>query len=115
MLNLTAIPELRARLLAAQEEEARAILTVAVGRIPKETETAAHSGRTVTEGDTTYITFGRDDDHNPKTGQPSNSYIEALEEDSERHHPNGQSHFLRSAGDDAVSGLAERIAGKARI
>jgi hypothetical protein len=114
MLNLLAIPELRARLLAAQEEEATAILAVAQERTPKETGALAASGRIVTDGDTTYITFGKDDDSDGH-GSPTNAYVEVVHEDLARHHPNGQAKFLQSAADDATAGLAERIAGKARV
>jgi hypothetical protein len=114
-LNLAAVAALRARLVVAVEEEADAILTVAVERIPKETETAAKSGRVVVDGETVYVSFGSDADRNPETGQPSNSYIEVLHEDLERHHPNGQALFLKSAADEAQAGMAERVATKARL
>jgi hypothetical protein len=116
-LNLTAIPELRARLLAAQEEEAKAILGVSNERIAVAEGIAQKSGRVVRDDatGTVWITYGRDDD-GTATHAPSNSYIERIHEDMEMRHPHGgQARFLASAADEATAGLAERIAEKARI
>jgi hypothetical protein len=116
-LNLTAIAELRARLMAAQEGEARGILAVSNERIPVEAAVAQKSGRVVRDDatGTVWITYGLDND-GTATHAPSNQYIERIHEDVEMKHPHGgQSHFLSSAGDDATAGLAERIAMKARL
>lgn len=110
-LNLAAIANLRQQLVQAAADEARdSILAPAVEGIPKETETAAKSGRIVVDGDTIYVTFGLDTDSNPKTGQPSNTYIEPLHEDMEAHHANGHAQFLRTAANQGAPGFADRVA-----
>lgn len=114
MLNLAAIPALRVKLMAAVEEESKAILAKAQELIPKDTGAASASGKVVADGETVYVSFGANDDANPKTGQPTNSYIEHLEEDSAAHHPNGVAHFLRIAADESVAGFAARVAGRVR-
>jgi hypothetical protein len=105
-LNLTPLREMKGKILTAVAEEAAAsILAPAQERIPRDTDTAHDSGRVIKDGSTVYVSFGRSDDRNPKTGEPSNSYIETLEEDSEAVHPNGQAHFLRTITDAETGAL----------
>lgn len=107
---------LKRRIMDAVREEAEAsILTKAQDYIPRDTDTAHDSGRVSTEGSTVTVSFGRNDDRNPKTGAASNTYIELLEEDSAAVHPHGQSHFLARARDESQTGFAERVARRARL
>lgn len=101
-VNLGAVRGLKASILDGVEAAATdLVLAKAKEYIPKDTDTADASGRVVRDGDRIVVTFGRDDDHNPKTGQSSNSYIEALEEDMEmRHAPGMGAKFLQRAGDE---------------
>ncbi len=117
-LNLTPLTDLRTRILTATADEATdSILGKSNDYIPVDTATAHDSGRVVTDPDAgvVFVTYGRDDDHNPKTGQASNTYIVEIHEDMERHHPTGGPKFLQRAADEAQPGFAERVAGRVKL
>lgn len=114
-LNPAALTSLRARILDAVEEEAKGILTLSNERVPVDSGALKASGRVVTDGATTYITYGSNADQNPKTGQPTNAYVERIHEDMEMRHPHGGSaKFLESAANESVAGFAERVAARVR-
>jgi hypothetical protein len=85
--------------------------------IPRETETAANSvqvfGPTPTAGGVeVVISFGRDDDSNPKSHTPSNSYIVPLHERMDIAHPGGgEAKFL----ENAVTEIAPAFGGEMQI
>lgn len=116
LLDLAAFGRMKAAIMKAVEGEAEGVLDLALEYIPRDTETAASSGQVIAESETVSVSFGKDDDQNPKTGEASNTYIEALEEDSAAAHPRGgQAHFLKRAVDERRAGMVERIAGIARL
>ncbi len=114
-LDTAIFARMRANVLAAVKEDVEGTMSLAQERVPRDTETLHDSARTAVEGDTVYGSFGRDNDVNPRTGQPSNVYAELVEEDTQKHHPTGQSHFLRSAVDERRAGMLARIAAKAKV
>jgi hypothetical protein len=116
-LNLTAFAQMRQRLLdATAESVTERILAKAVEYIPKDTLTAAESGKVVRDGDRVVVSFGSDTDANPKTGEPSNTYIEPLHEDMEQRHAEGTfAKFLQRAVDEMGPGTAEDVARRMRL
>lgn len=84
---------------------------------PKDTETLAESARvsdpvTTVEGTTVILSYGRDDDRNPKTGEPSSSYAVDVHERMDIVHPIGHAKFLELAHMEGAATLAARIAAK---
>jgi hypothetical protein len=118
-LNLAAFARMRQRLLdATAESVTERILAKSNEYIPKDTETAEHSGRVVVDeaAGVVYLTYGKDDDANPKTGEPSNTYIEPLHEDMEQRHAEGTfAKFLQRAVDEMGPGTAEDVARRVRV
>ncbi len=118
-LNLSPLSSLKAGLLAATADAAtETILAKSNVYIPKDTLTAENSGRVVVDADSNrvVITYGKDDDQNPKTGEPSNAYIEALHEDLEaKHAPGTGAKFLEKAADEMALALPQAVAGKVRL
>lgn len=85
--------------------------------VPRDTETLADSMQVsdpVIEGDTATVilSYGRTDDSNPKTGQPSAVYAVDVHERTDIQHPTGQSKFLEAAVLEAAPGFGQQIAAK---
>lgn len=73
---------------AAAQAAAQVILNASQPQVPVEEGVLKASGRTVSEGLTSYITYGRDDDGDSKHA-PSNQYAVKQHEDLTLNHPNG--------------------------
>lgn len=87
--------------------------------VPRDTETLADSmqvSEPVIEGDTATVTlsYGRQDDANPKTGQPSATYAVEVHERTDIAHPTGQAKYLESAVLEAAPTFGADIAAKMR-
>jgi hypothetical protein len=115
-LNLTALRDLKGKILDATEEAARDIvLTKSNEYIPIDEAIAEHSGRIVRDGNRIIITYGRDDDGTADHA-PSNEYIEVIHEDMEMNHPRGgTAKFLQRAADETAGTLAAAIGRKVKV
>lgn len=114
-LNLGVFARMKANILTAVREDLEGTGDLSDQRIPVDTSTAKDSRAITVDGSTVTLSYGSDSDSNPKTGQPSNSYIESLHEDMVAQHPHGQAQFLRSAADERRAGMLERIAKGAKV
>jgi hypothetical protein len=86
-------------------------------RVPRDTETLADGMQVsdpVIEGDTATVvlSYGRTDDRNPKTGEPSAKYAVEVHERTDVPHQTGQSKFLESAVLESAPGFGGQIAAK---
>jgi len=124
-LNPAAIATVRGHFAAAAglslvETLTEVVYPVADADVPRDTETLA-AGATITGpiedansvGAT--LSYGRDDDANPETGQPSASYSITVHEDIARQHPGGgRSKWLESAGTQTAPRFGEEVAKRMR-
>lgn len=94
-----------------------AVLPRSQALVPRDTETLADSA-TITgptkEGDaiTVTLSYGREDDRNPKTGQPSAAYAVDVHERVDVLHPTGQAKYLEVATNEAAPIFGAMIAAR---
>jgi hypothetical protein len=123
-LDLAAAATARARFATAAgtslvDTLTEVVFPVADADVPRNTETLAQSWQVLgpTEdatGVSATLSYGRDDDNNPKSHQPSNAYAVAVHEEIGKQHPTGHSKWLENAGTQTAPRLAEEVGTRMR-
>jgi hypothetical protein len=104
---------------ALAETLTEVVFPIADRDVPRETETLADSAQVTgpTEGAGgvgATFSYGRDDDRNPKTGEPSAAYSIAVHEEIGKQHPVGHAKWLENAGTQVAPRYAGEVAGRMR-
>ena len=124
-INPAALTAARTRFAAAAglslvETLTEVVYPLADADVPRDTETLALSAQTVGPTEDAgsvgaVLSYGRDDDVNPKSNQPSNAYAVEVHEAIGKQHPGGgAAKWLENAGTQTAPRLADEVAKRMR-